>query len=235
MAKRIVKVKAGENLSDENINKVISALASETKPISKKEACAVLNIAYNTTRLQAIIEQHQERLKHIKLRKAELRGKAATPQEKAEIVGGYLRGESIAEIAKSLFRSELFCKNLIERLGVPSRKLEDEGWVCESLPDKCVAESFSEGQIVWSAQYHRPAIIEAELDVNYQAEKAGYMDTNYEKKYSSKAYKIYILTKDTSDEYSTSIRVPGFNAFSLAYDLGSLAHLEKEGVDLRGI
>ena len=38
------------------------------------------------------------------------------------------------------------------------------------LPEECVAEDFADGEIVWSAKYHGPAIIKQELSVDYQAE-----------------------------------------------------------------
>ena len=43
------------------------------------------------------------------------------------------------------------------------------------LPDSCIAESFAPGEIVWSAVYQKPARIEHELSVDYQAERAGFM------------------------------------------------------------
>jgi hypothetical protein len=46
-----VRKKREEKLSEANINKVIELLAAE-KPITKKEACEILHIAYNTTRSQ---------------------------------------------------------------------------------------------------------------------------------------------------------------------------------------
>lgn len=146
----------------------------------------------------------------------------------------YLRGESYQEIAKHSYRSTAFCKNVIENVGVPSRVLEDEPWKSEVLPDACIRESFAEGDIAWSAKYHAPCIIEAELSIDYQAEKPGYHDVNYENKYSSKAYKIYVLTK-TEDDDPFQRRKPGFCGYALAYDLGSLEHLKEYGIDLSTI
>ena len=54
-----MRIKKHENLSEANISKVISLLEGE-KPITKKEACGILNIAYNTTRLNKIITEHKE-------------------------------------------------------------------------------------------------------------------------------------------------------------------------------
>jgi len=194
----------------------------------------MLNISYNVTRLAKIIEEYYEKKEYVKRRKSQLRGRPATNQEIAEIATGYLRGDSLQEISKYTYRSLAFVKSIIEKIGIPSRVLEEEEWVPEYLPENCVSSSFQIGEVAWSAKYHRPCIIEAELSVDYQAEKAGYLDVNYEKKYSSKAYRVYILTENDEDnEYSK--RKPGFNAYSLAYDLGSLKHLEEYGIDLYGI
>lgn len=194
----------------------------------------MLNISYNVTRLARIIEEYHERKAYVKKRKSQLRGRPATDQEIGEMASMYLRGESLADISKATYRSLAFVKATIEKIGIPSRILEEEDWVPEYLPENCVSDSFEVGEVVWSAKYHRPAIIDAELSVNYQAEKMGYSDVNYEKKYSSKAYKIYIITEsDDTDDFSK--RIPGFNAYSLSYDLGSLKHLEKYGIDLHQI
>lgn len=194
----------------------------------------MLNISYNVTRLARIIEEYHEKKAYVKKRKSQLRGRPATKEEIAEIATGYLRGDSLQEISKYTYRSLAFVKSIIEKIGIPSRVLEDEEWIPEYLPENCVSSSFQVGEVAWSAKYHRPCIVEAELSVDYQAEKPGYSDVNYEKKYSSKAYRIYVLTEsDDDNEYSK--RKPGFNAYSLAYDLGSLKHLEEYGIDLYGI
>ena len=52
-----IKSKAHEKLSFDNIERVIQQLEQDN-PITKKEACGMLNIRYNTTRLQRIIEDH---------------------------------------------------------------------------------------------------------------------------------------------------------------------------------
>lgn len=226
-----VKKKDYEQLTATNIEKVITLLNGDS-PITKKDACEILNIAYNTTRLQKIIDDHLERKDYVKKRKAMNRGKPATDQEISEAVAGYLRGEPVNEIAASLYRSPAFVKSLIERIGVPER-VPSDSIEYDYIPEECVAEDFAPGEIVWSAKYHTAAIVENEISVDYQAEKAGYSDVNYEKKYGSKCYSIYVLTK-TEEDYFTK-RKPGFSAFALAYDLAKLEHLKKYGVDLSAI
>jgi hypothetical protein len=229
---RRVKKKDHENLSEANIQKVINLLNDKT-PISKKEACSILNIAYNTTRLQRIIDDYEDKVSYRELRKKQNRGRAATSTEIAEAVERFLSGDSIAEIAFGLFRSPAFVKGIIERVGVPQKTDEKVDY----LPEECISESFADGELVWSAKYSAPAIIEREISVDYQAEQLGFSDVNYEKKYSSKCYAIWVLQRHDEDAEDLWARVKtgGFNAFSLAYDLGKLEHLKEYGVKLQNL
>lgn len=155
-----------------------------------------------------------------------------------EIATDYLSGESIAEIAKSLYRSPSFVKGVIERVGIPFRPAnKEERKYTEVLPENCCAEEFEPGEVVWSARHHRAAVVQNEISVDYQAEKAGYSDTNYENKYGSKCYAIYVLEEIDQDKefWISGIEVGGYNAYALAYDLGKLAHLKDYGVDLERI
>jgi len=226
---RRLKKKDHENLSDTNIQKVITLLNDKT-PISKKEACSILNIAYNTTRLQRIIDDYEDKVSYRELRKKQNRGRAATSQEICEAVERFLAGDSIAEIASGLFRSPAFVKGIIERVGVPQKQEDD----IDYLPDECCAEQFNEGELVWSARHHAPAIIDHEVSIDYQAERAGFIDVNYEAKYDSKCYGIWVLESHDEDAEDLWARVKtgGFSAYSLAYDLGKLEHLQKYGVNV---
>jgi hypothetical protein len=229
---RRVKKKDYENLSETNIQKVISLLNGK-QPISKKEACSMLNIAYNTTRLQRIIDDYQDKIEYRELRKKQNRGRGASNEEICEAVERYLSGESIAEIASGLYRSSGFIRSIIERVGVP--RVERESGIAV-LPDSCVAESFSPGEVVWSAVYQKPARVDYELSVDYQAEREGFIDVNYERKYGSKCYAIYVMEEVRDDtEKWANVETGGYAAYSLAYDLGKLSHLEKYGVDLSRI
>lgn len=233
----MVKKKDWENLTPSNIEKVITLLNPQdgSKPITKKEACSILNISYNTARLSKIIEDYDERTAYIQLRKSQNKGKPATEMEISEVIRDYLSGDSIASIAKSLYRSSGFVKSIVERVGIPSRGVsKEERLSIGYLPEECVAEEFSPGEIVWSARHHAPAEIRYELSVAYQAEKAGFKDTNYEKKYGAKCYNIWVTEPfDSNKEFWIGgIESGGFYATALAYDLGSLKHLEKYGVDL---
>ena len=74
------KKKEHEKLTQENIQHVINLLNSE-KPITKKETCQILNITYNTTRLNSI-QDFQDKLNFRAKRKAQLRGKPASRRNK---------------------------------------------------------------------------------------------------------------------------------------------------------
>lgn len=227
---RRIKKKDHEKLSSANISHVISLLEPEKgQPISKKEACDILNIAYNTTRLNRIIEEYKDQQIFVAKRKSQNRGRAATKAEIQQVVTEYLQGDTISSIAKGLYRSPGFVKAIIERVGVPQ---VDKSSYCY-LPDECVSDSFIKGQRVWSAKYQAPAIVKEELSVDYQAEKPGFEDTNYEKKYSSKCYSIYVFQEVKQDsEFFMGASTGGFNGYALACELGSLEHLKEYGVDL---
>jgi len=236
--KRAVKKKEHENLSKENIKRVISFMfpAEGSKPITKKEACEMLNISYNTTRLDKIIEEFREREEYVAKRKASNRGKPASNTEIADAVTSYLQGSSISVIAKSIYRSPAFVKNLLDKVGVPERPANKEAKMeYDYIPEECAAETFKKGEIVWSARYHSVARIEEELSPEYQAKHPGLGSTNYEEKYGSKCYSVYVLKDmhvDSSDTFFPRVESGGFHAYALAYDLGKLEHLREYGVDL---
>jgi hypothetical protein len=55
--------------------------------------------------------------------------------------------------------------------------------------------------------------------------------TNYMDKYGAECYHIYVIELTDFDSlYFGFQKTGGFNAHSIAYDLGSLKHLEKYGV-----
>ena len=213
-----VRKKREEKLSEANINKVIELLAAE-KPITKKEACEILHIAYNTTRLNKIIADHQETIEFRAKRKAQNKGKGVTEAEKVSIVKHYLNGAVVSDIAKALYRSPAFIKAVIERMGVP-QKLPDtdyEGIKNAMIPEPCVAEEFIEGERVWSAQGNCIAVVKREITKSHNFEKHG-----------SKCYLLWeIEMAECESPYFGFVRNAGHNAPRLAYNIGSLRHLQE--------
>ncbi len=186
------------------------------KPITKKEACDILNISYNTTRLNKILEEYKERIAYTEKRRSMNKGRKAQPHEIQAAITEYLQGETVSEIAKGMYRSAGFVKAILERIGVPQRPPSlEERMSYAFLPESCVAEDFSAGEKVWSAKYHAPALIDKEVEVA--------------SKYESKGYSIYVL------ESTEGLNTGGFYAYALACDLGKLTHLEQYGINLKKI
>ena len=196
MAIRGIRKKAGEKLDEANLNRV-SALLNQDNPITKKEACEMLNISYNTTRLSRILDEHNEVVSFREVRKSQNRGKKATTLEIKEAIESYLNGETVSDISKRLFRSTTFVKNILDRVGVPEKLPKTKRKGPAYLPDECVSESFEEGEKVWSASYHAPAIIKQEYTKEYQDANAGIRYINYEEKYGCSLYSIWVIEGDT--------------------------------------
>jgi len=204
------------------------------KPITKKDACNILNIAYNTNRLDAIIEGHIEQKAYVKKRKKSLRGRPASNEEIADACERYLTGDNISDISKSLFRSPTFVRNLLETVGVPQRPSgADERLSPHYYPDECMSEDFNEGEIAWSATFHAPVEIKSRLSPEYIEGKKGMKQFDYEAKYGCPAYAVYIKQKiESEDTFSASVNSGGFNAYAPAYELCKLEHLRQYGVKI---
>lgn len=103
------------------------------------------------------------------------------------------------------------------------------------LPEACVATEFAEGEIVWSATNHAPAQIVKKYSKEYQDSKPGVVTRDYNSKYSSDCYSIYVRQKPSGDleDFYVSAGIAGFHSYALAYDLGKLSHLEEYGIDLK--
>ena len=232
-----LKKKSHEKLTQQNIQHVINLLNptdSSTKAITKREACNILNISYNTTRLNKILEDYHEQKEYRSRRVSQNRGRAARPDEIQDIIKEYLSGENVSNIAKGLYRSPAFVKSILERIGVPQRPTRTEDRMQEYfLPEECVAEDFEVGEIVWSANHHAPAVIEKKLSIEYQDSKPGIQTVDYVSKYGANCYNIHVRQKASGEADLWDIPdIGGFYAFAMAYDLGKLTHLEQYGINL---
>lgn len=217
-----MRTKKHENLTQANIIKVIELLnpKDDSKPITKKEACSILNIAYNTTRLGNIIAEFEEMQEFRARRKAQNRGKAATPAEIKDTVKAYLDGDNVSEIAKSLYRSPAFIKSIIDKIGVPQKlaHTDYEGRRNAMLPEQCVAESFETKEKIWAIRQNYPAIVQRELQPEI-AEQRGF-----------KIYLVYTIEAtqdDLSNTFFPYLEYAGKYHALAAYDMGSLRHLQE--------
>jgi hypothetical protein len=215
-----VKAKEGENLTEAHIKKVIELLEAE-KPISKKDACEILNISYNTTRLAKIIETHKAEIIETQRRRAANRGKAANPYEIQTVIEGYLDGDSVADISKRIYRSTSFVKEVIDTVGVPQKVVGANYWQPGIIPEQCAREEFEPGQVVWHARRHCMAIV---LERKHNASDKHI--TNY--------YQVYVIEpiEEISPYFPQYQGYGGFYDGAYAYDLGSLDHLKEYGVDV---
>lgn len=197
-----------ELMTDANIARVIRLLEPTEegkKPITKKDACAILGMSYNTTRLGTIIEDYKQKQIRTAQRKSQLRGKPATQEEKVYIISEYLNGETVDAISKMTYRSSKFIKDVLEGNSVPIRVPGSSYFNPEMIPDGAVRDRFKVGEVVYSSRYDSIARIDAEQ----KSEKYGFV------------YRIWLL----SDRWLQS-------AYQEASELASLEHLRELGVKI---
>ena len=208
-----VKSKSYENLTETNIQHVIELLNND-KPITKKEACSMLNISYNTTRLSKIIDEHVETVQFRERRKAQNKGKGASEQEIKQTVSFYLDGSNISDIAKVLYRSPAFIKGIIDRLGIPQKlsMTDFDGRRNALLPEQCVAEEFKLEEKIWAVRQNYPAIVQRHLG----------------NKDGINQYLVYTIEcTDLSKTFFPHLTFAGKQYCLSSYEMGSLKHLQK--------
>lgn len=206
MATRKKSASEEELMTDANISRVIRLLEPQeegVKPITKKDACQILGMSYNTTRLGTIIEEFKQKQARTAQRKAELRGKPASREDVVYIISEYLNGETVDAISKMTYRSPTFIKRILEDNSVPIRVPGSSYFNPEMVPDGAQRDRFKVGEVVYSTKYDSTARIEVES----LTEKYGYI------------YRIFLL----SDKWLQS-------AWQEHYELASLQHLRDLGV-----
>lgn len=193
-----------EKLDDASFERVIKALEAE-KPITKKDACSMLNISYNTTRLDKLLTQYKEKKIAEAKRRSEKRGKPASLEETGLIITEYLEGATIDSISKMVYRSAGFVKNVLEKNHIPMRAKQYDYFKPELIPDGAVRDRFAIGEKVYSARYDSLAIVRAE-----QVNKLGQY-----------VYRIW-LDAERWQEY----------AYQPVWELASLQHLIELGIKI---
>lgn len=217
---RTIRKKGHEKLDDANLQRVLEHLNAD-QPITKKEACAMLNITYNTTRLSSILKDFEDTLAFRAKRKAQNRGKKATDYEVKQAIEMYLDEQPVSSIAQALYRSTTFVRNLLDRVGVPTKRPKTErssGAGIGYLPDECVSEDFEVGEKVWCARHDLPARI---------------IKGKFDPRYDTKIYHVYVIELTNFDSpYFGHIKEGGYHAHFASYDLGSLRHLNKYDINI---
>jgi hypothetical protein len=206
MATRRKSASEEELMTAANISKVIRFLEPTeegVKPITKKDACAMLGMSYNTTRLGTIIEDFKKTQARNAERRAALRGKPASKEDVIYIISEYLNGETVDAISKMTYRSPAFIKNILEANAVPIRVPGHSYFNPELVPEGAVRDRFKVGEIVYSARYDSLA----RIDMETKTEKYGYI------------YRVWLLAEKWLQ-----------SANQEAYELASLEHLRELGV-----
>jgi len=195
-----------EKMTDVNILKVIKLLESQdNKPITKKDACQMLGMAYNTTRLASIIEEFKQKQQRIAEQKAKLRGKPISDSERINIIQEYLLGATVEAISKLTYRGSHLIKQVLEDNSVPIRQPGHNYFTPQLIPEGAMRDRFQCGEVVYSARYDSMAKIKSEkLDP-----KHGYI------------YSLWLL----SERWLQWCWQPH-------YELASLEHLRKLGVQV---
>lgn len=165
MATRRTKNTDNERLDDASIERVIGLLepTDGSKPGTKKDACAILGIAYNTTRLTSIITKYKDDKAKDAARRAEKRGKPPTEQEINYVISTYLEGGTVDAISNALYRGSTFVKGILQRYAVPIRQSAHSYFRPELVPDDAIRESFKVGEKVYSMRYDSMAVIKSEF------------------------------------------------------------------------
>lgn len=195
-----------ERMTDTNILRVIQLLEPKDpaqKPITKKDACQILGMNYNTTRLDAVLKQFKERQERDRSRRQALRGKPATQDEISYVIREYVQGATIESISRSTYRGTEFIKRILEDHHIPRRNSSPDYFKPQLIPDGAMRDKFNVGEMVYSARYDSTAKIIAEQpDAQW-----GWV------------YRVW-LTNERWLQY----------AYQPACELASLKHLEAVGV-----
>jgi hypothetical protein len=155
-----VKAKEHEKLDSATITRVVQALDSE-KPITKKVACEMLNISYNTSRLKRIIEQFQNDQEFEIKRRKQLRGKPFDELEIRYTILNFLKGDSIAALARSQYRTADGIKKILKQYNIPAKDASNDYFNPTVIPDEAISEEFNIGELAWSARYNCVAIVDS--------------------------------------------------------------------------
>ena len=189
-------------ISDEQFKAAASALESGA---TKKAACEILGIPYNTTRLTSLLENFAKTKEvETRLRKAK-RGTPITDQEMVSILEMYFDEESLESISKRMHRSLPLIKFKLEQSGAMLKSRSTINPASPPMiPEECLQENFELKEKVWVAGYNCLGEIDKRLDQEGDA-----------------VYRVYLLDRH-NHRY----------VYYPWYELGSLRHLSTIGLNI---
>lgn len=139
------------NLTEDQYTKVKAHLDNKG---TKKAACEMLGISYNTKKLQELMERYELRDEAAKAARAAKRKQPVTQQEVVWWITAYLQGNPVSEIAESHFRSEAVIKLHLEKHGALLRHARVDRLNPPLIPEQCISDEFQIGEYVWAAAYN---------------------------------------------------------------------------------
>lgn len=198
-----------DRMTDQNIQRVIDLLEPKdpnTKPASKKDCCQILGMSYNTTRLQQVIDAYKTRLQRERTMRDAKRGKPVQADEIALAISEYLKGISIAEISRQLYRTPEFVKQILDVNAVPIRNTSYNYFKPALIPEQAQRERFQLDEIVYSSRYDSKAKITKEL---------------WSDKQNCWIYQVWLLAEKWQQF-----------AYQESFELASLEHVKQLGIRL---
>jgi hypothetical protein len=148
---KVIKVKQGERITPENIQKAIALLEAGG---TKKSACDTLGIRYNTTRLQTIIDEFSRREANEKRLRDKKKGTPVDKVEAISIIESYLEEGSVEAVSKMFFRPTYIINKVLDHYGARLFNTDSTPLKPALLPDLCVSDSFEVGEYVWVSGYN---------------------------------------------------------------------------------
>ena len=175
MAKKVIEIPE---------DKIRVAIWMTKKNKTKKAICEYLGIAYNTKRLDKIIEDFKEKQVRVEELKKKARAKTLSEYEKKEIAKSYQDGESISAIADRLYLTSPRIKKVLIELGVPIRGRSKKTPAKTEHVKQDLEIKFGKGDKVFVGNLNCFAYVKEVFDEDYLDylsdgySKAVYMDVN---------------------------------------------------------
>lgn len=133
--------------------KFIAAIANLEEGGTKKRSCEILGVGNNKT-MERLISEFLERKELDRKMRSKKRKEPILPNEVVDWITDYLQGSTFSELSDRYYRSAGVIKTRIERAGALLRvTTKIDPLKPPLLPEACMSEEFTVGQIVWSAKY----------------------------------------------------------------------------------
>jgi len=134
---------------------------------TKKACCEHLSIAYNTKRLDTIVEEFKAGIEREERLKKEVRSKPIDEPTKKLIIDSYLKGEAISNLAESLYLTPQKIKQVLIEGNVPIRARSKKGEAQVGHIVQDLDKKFVKGEKVFVAKYNGFAIVKEIYDEEY--------------------------------------------------------------------